>query len=133
MSSEPKPAISRGPPRRVVPVVIDGVHYRPAAGSIERDGQVGGILGAFDASNHELWRLCVYESIRIPGLEGDVQDVYFRSLHADGSTLVIENENGARFVVDTVARRVIGHIPPPPRSKIDPISGKEWSSPPAED
>ncbi len=133
MSTKPEPTASRAPPKRVPPVVIDGVRYGPVAGTLDRDGQIGGILGAFDASNHELWRLRVYENVRIPGLEGDVQDVYFRSLRADGTKLVIENENGARFEVDTVSRRVVSYTPPPQRSRIDPISGEERSPPPPED
>lgn len=67
---------------------------RQPLAKIERDGQIGGILGAFDAANRELWRLRVYENVRIPGLEGDVQDVYFQSMSVDGSKLLIENENG---------------------------------------
>lgn len=133
MSTRPQPTASRAPPKPVAPVVIAGVRYSPVAGTIDRDGQFGGMLGAFDASNHELWRLRVYENVRVPGLEGDVQDIYFKAMHAEGTKLVIENEIGARYEVDTVARKVVGHTPPPPRSKIDPISGEERGSPPPED
>lgn len=133
MSSKPEPTASRAPPMRVPPVVIGGVRYAPVAGEIDRDGQIGGILGAFDASNRELWRLRVYENVRIPGLEGDVQDVYFRSMRADGSKLLIENEIGERFEVDTVTRRVVGRLAPTPRSNIDPITGQQRMPPPPED
>ena len=133
MSSKPEPTASRAPPKPVPPVFIDGVRYAPVAGDIDRDGQIGGILGAFDASNRELWRLRVYENVRIPGLEGDVQDIFFRSMRAEGSKLLIENEVGARFEVDTVARRVVGHTAPPPRSNIDPISGQQRMPPPPEE
>lgn len=133
MSSKPEPTVSRAPPKRVPPVVISGVRYAPVAGDIDRDGQIGGILGAFDASNRELWRLRVYENVRVPGLEGDVQDVYFRSMRAEGSKLLIENEVGERFEVDTVTRRVVGHLPPAPRSTIDPITGHQRMPPPPQD
>jgi hypothetical protein len=133
MSSKPEPTASRAPPKPVPPVVIDGIRYAPVAGEIDRDGQIGGILGAFDSSNRELWRLRVYENVRVPGLEGDVQDIYFRSMRADGSKLLIENEIGERFEVDTVARRVVSHLPPAPRSNIDPITGQQRMPPPPED
>jgi hypothetical protein len=132
---KPEPPASRAPPRRLPPVIIDAVRYACVAGEIDRDGQIGGILGAFDGSNRELWRLRVYENVRIPGLEGDVQDIYFRSMRADGSMLLIENEIGERFEVDTVVRRVVGHPPPAPapRSNIDPITGQQRVPPPPED
>ena len=133
MSSKPEPTASRAPPQRVPPVVIDGVRYAPVIGDIDRDGQIGGILGAFDASNRELWRLRVYENVRMPDVEGDVQDVYFRSMRADGRKLLIENEVGERFEVDTVSRRVVAHLPAAPRSNIDPISGRQRMPPPPED
>jgi len=49
MSEKPDPVASRAPPPRVLPVLVDGVRYAPVAGDIDRDGQIGGILGAFDA------------------------------------------------------------------------------------
>ena len=133
MSTRPEPTASRAPPKRVAPVMIDGVRYAPVAGTLDRDGQIGGILAAYDASNRELWRLRVYENVRMPGLEGDVQDTYFKSMRAQGHTLLIENEAGESFEVDTVARRVVGHQPAPPRSNIDPISGRPRMPPPADD
>lgn len=134
MSDEPDAMASRVPPKRLQSVVIHGVRYAAVAGQIDRDGQVGGILGAFDASSRELWRLRVYENVRIPGLEGDAQDVYIRSMHAEGRSLWIENETGERFVIDTVARRVVSRLPPEPRSNIDPITGRQrMSVPPLED
>lgn len=132
MSSKLEPSASRGPPQRVPPVVIDGVRYAPVIGQMERDGQIGGFLGAFDSTSRELWRLRLYENVRIPHLEGDVQDVYFRSMRADGSRLLIENENGERFEVDTVTRRVVSRLPPRPRSNIDPITGRQRMPPPEE-
>lgn len=122
----PEPSASRAPPPRVPPVFIAGVRYAQVAGDPDVDGQVGGILAAYDASNRELWRLKVYVNARRPGLEGDVQDVWFRSLRVEGGRLLIENERGERFEVDPAARRVQG-LPaqaPAPKSDIDPISGQ---------
>ena len=126
MTHNPEPTASRPPPPRVPPVFIAGVRYAQVAGDPETDGQVGGLLAAYDASNRELWRLKVYPNARRPGLEGDVQDVWFRSLRAEGGRLLIENERGERFEIDPAARRVQG-LPastPVPKPDIDPISGQ---------
>lgn len=122
----PEPSASRAPSPRVPPVFIAGVRYAQVAGDPAVDGQVGGFLAAYDASSRELWRIKVYENPRRPELEGDVQDVWFRSLRAEDGRLLIENERGERFEVDPVARRVRG-LPAPvhePKSDIDPISGQ---------
>lgn len=108
MTHSPKPSASRLPPPRVPPVFIAGIRYAQVPGDMETDGQVGGILAAFDASNRELWRLKVYDNPRRPELEGDVQDVWFRSLRAEGGKLLIENERDERFEVDPVTRKVLG-------------------------
>jgi hypothetical protein len=68
----------------------------------------------------------VYRNARRPELEGDVQDIWFRSLRVDGGKLLIENERGERFEVDPATRQVVGHPAPvvEPKSDIDPISGE---------
>ncbi len=126
MTQQPPPGASRAPPPRVPPVFIAGVRYAQVAGDPEVDGQVGGMLAAFDGSSRELWRLKVYVNARRPGLEGDAQDVWFRSMRAEGGKLLIENERGERFEVDTATRRVVGQPAPAadPKSDIDPISGQ---------
>jgi hypothetical protein len=128
MNQKPEPSASRAPPPRVAPVFIAGVRYAQVAGQVDTDGQVGGILAAYDASNREVWRLRVYENARRPDLEGDVQDVFFRSMRAEGGHLLIENERGERFEVDPAARRVVGHAAaaPAPKSNIDPVSGQPF-------
>ena len=94
---------------------------------VETDGQVGGMLAAYDASNREVWRLKVYENPRRPELEGDVQDVWFRSLRVERGKLLIENERGERFEVDPATRHVLGQPVAPAvelKPDIDPISGE---------
>lgn len=56
MTHNPEPSASRAPPPRVPPVFIAGVRYAQVAGDPEADGQVGGLLAAYDASSRELWR-----------------------------------------------------------------------------
>lgn len=126
MTHKPDPSASRAPPPRVPPVFIAGVRYAQVAGDPDTDGQAGGFLAAYDAANRELWRLKVYDNKRRPGLEGDVQDVWFRSMRAERGRLLIENERGERFEVDPAARQVHGApaAAPQPPSDIDPISGQ---------
>ena len=126
MTQQPQPAGKRAPPPRVAPVFIAGVRYAQVPGDTETDGQVGGMLAAYDASNREVWRLKVYENPRRAELEGDVQDVWFRSPHAEAGKLLIENERGERFEVDPATRHVLGQPVPAlePTSDIDPISGQ---------
>ena len=128
MSHPDQPSASRAAPPRVPPVFIDGVRYAQVFGNVDDDGQVGGILAAYDGGNRELWRLRVYENARNPDLEGDVQDVFFRSMRAEHGKLFIENENGLRFEVDPKSRHVDGKgaAPRPASADIDPISGKPF-------
>jgi hypothetical protein len=99
------PQADRPPPPRIAPVVKDGVRYQPKFGG-SSDPQVGGLLAACDAkSDKELWTLVVYENKRRPDLEGDVQDIFFKSMkfETDGR-LVIVNEIGRRYAVDVQAK-----------------------------
>jgi hypothetical protein len=96
---------SRIPAPVVAPVSVDGVRYEQVKnGLLAGFDQMGGYLAAY-AGDQQLWTLKVYDNKRDPVREGDVQDVFFKSmtLQADG-TLLIENERGARFIVDPKAR-----------------------------
>ena len=125
MTHTPETKASRGRPPQVPSVFIAGMRYAQVPGHGETECQVVGVLAAYDASDREVWRLKVYETPRRPELEGDVQDVWFRSLRAEGGKLLIENERGERFEVDPVTRAVSSHPAPAhePRSDVDPISG----------
>jgi hypothetical protein len=69
---------------------------------------MGGYLAAYhEESGEQLWTLKVYDNRRDPQREGDVQDVFFRSMTMrDDGKLLIENERGPRFVVDPASRSV---------------------------
>lgn len=94
---------SRIPAPAVLPVSNAGVRYEQVKNGLSAGfDQMGGYLAAYDANTREkLWELKVYDNKRVPGKEGDVQDVFFKSmtLQPDG-TLLIENERGLRFLVD---------------------------------
>ena len=98
---------SRIPAPNVAAVHADGIRYEQIKnGLLAGFAQMGGYLAAFDDANGaQLWTLKVYDNVRDPQREGDVQDVFFKtmSLQADG-TLMIENERGAKFLVDPKAR-----------------------------
>lgn len=101
---------SRIPAPLVATIKVDGVRYEQIKnGLLEGFDQMGGYLAAYDDnSGTRLWTLKVYENQRIQGKEGDVQDIFFKSmtLQADGN-LLIENERGYHFIVDPVNRIAI--------------------------
>ncbi|AEF99298.1 hypothetical protein Metme_0860 [Methylomonas methanica MC09] len=94
---------SRIPAPIVAPIIHNGVRYEQVPnGLLAGFEQMGGYLVAIDeATGSTLWTLKVYDNQRNPEKEGDVQDVFFKSmaLQADGS-LLIENERGKKFIVD---------------------------------
>jgi hypothetical protein len=99
--------VSRIPAPRVPAVAIAAVRYEQIGnGKLAGFDQLGGYLAAVDeASGKQLWTLKVYDNVRNEEREGDVQDVFFKTMAAqpDG-TLLIENEKGRRFSVDPAAR-----------------------------
>jgi hypothetical protein len=98
---------SRPPPPDVAPVILGTMRYAQHAGTEAADGQVGGILAAYDAAGRLQWTLKVYENRRRADIEGDAQDVYFRSMAADpDGRLRIVNESGDTFLVDVHTRAI---------------------------
>jgi len=99
------PRASRLPPAKVAPVTIGGVRYAQQVGTESMDGQVGGLLAAYDAQGQMLWSTKIYDNRRKPELEGDVQDVFFSSMSLDpDGRLRIVNERGDSFLVDAKTR-----------------------------
>ena len=95
--------LDRLPPPDVPPVVRDGIRYEPVMGD---PPQVGGLIAACDAaSGRHLWTLAVFDNIRQPGLEGDVQDVFVSALRFDADgVLHVTDEHGRHWLVDVAAR-----------------------------
>lgn len=99
---------SRIPAPVVEPIVVDGIRYEQVKnGLMAGYEQMGGLLAAFN-QDQQLWVIKVYENQRDPTREGDVQDVFFKSmtLEADGLHLRIENERGRVFRVNRETRQV---------------------------
>lgn len=87
----------------VDPVVVNGVRYEVARAP-ERSGiaQTSGVLSAIDVTTgSEIWSIVVYPVDYSDGEERDAQENFITSLtlEGDGHTLLIENEEGARFAV----------------------------------
>jgi hypothetical protein len=111
------PRASRRAPRRVEPVVHDGVRYEQVIGKVlpEQD-DTGRWLAAYDvATDKLLWGVKVYDTPHIAELERDVQAVFFASLRLEdgGRVLLVANERGRRFSID-LATHVVHEIPAEP-------------------
>ena len=104
------PEASRAAPPVVPPVTHAGIRYEQL--DDERlpgtDPDANYVVARDAASNAVLWTLQVYRVEAVPGLETDVQAVYFKSMRLsdDAARLLIEDEIGRQFVVDLAARAV---------------------------
>jgi hypothetical protein len=102
------PRAKRVPPPNVAPITIDDVEFAAIPfGKARGLGQNGGYVAARDpATGKEIWMLKVYDVVYDPKLEGDVQDVFIRSLQksASGHELVVTDERGRRYIVDPKTR-----------------------------
>jgi hypothetical protein len=100
---------SRIPPPVVEPIHHAGVRYEQVRnGLVAGFDQMGGYLAAFsEETGEQLWTVKVYDNRRDPQMEGDVQDVFFRSMSlTPEGRLLVENERGARFLVDLTTQTV---------------------------
>jgi len=96
-------AFDRSPPPDVAPVVYNGKRYAQRIGSHDDHiGQSGGLLDVFQETTGKLVAtIKVYDNVRNPDWEGDVQDIFFESMAFDDSRrLIITDEVGRRFAVD---------------------------------
>ena len=104
------PEASRAAPPLVPPVTHAGIRYEQL--DDERlpgiDPDANYVVARDAGSNTVLWTLQICRTEVVPGLETDVQAVYFKSmrLSADSAQLLIEDEIGRHFVVDLAARAV---------------------------
>lgn len=104
------PTASRPPPPQVPAVEHQGVRYEQETQGRHHglDRDTGYLLATDPASGERLWTVKVYETGNVEHLEADVQWVYFKqmSLIEGRDALLIENENGQRFIVDLQQRSV---------------------------
>ena len=100
---------SRIPAPTVKPITVNGIRYEQVKnGLLAGLDQMGGYLAAYDETNDkQLWNLKIYDNQRDPDREGDVQDIFFKSMQLEGEeTLLIENERGFKFVVNLRTKAV---------------------------
>jgi hypothetical protein len=104
------PQASRAAPPGVPSVTHAGIRYEQL--DDERlpgiDPDANYVVARDAGSIAVLWMLQIYRTEVVPGLETDVQAVYFKSMRlgADSARLLIEDEIGRHFVVDLAARAV---------------------------
>jgi len=107
------PQASRSAPPEVPPVVHDGVRYEQYEDlhlpDIDPDSRY--VVALDDATNAVLWTARIYrlEPIEhVPGLEQDVQKVFFASmkLSGDGKQLLIVDEMERQFALDIATHSV---------------------------
>ena len=106
---EPSGSADRVAPPEVPPVERNGVRYLQAGdGRKVGQDQEHGVLVAIDiATGKQLWSLVVYPNRIQPGLEEDVQWIFFTSMSFDpDGRLRIVNEAGKTFLVDVGKRTV---------------------------
>jgi hypothetical protein len=100
---------------KVEPVTAGKTRYEALRAARARGfNQNGGVIVAIDTkTSKELWTLQVYETHYDPNEEADVQDVFIIKLKlADkGKTLIVEDENGKTYSVDTEKHRVLEQVP----------------------
>jgi hypothetical protein len=104
-------AKKRVAPEPVEPITIGSVRYEVVPWAKTRGmDQDGGVIRAVDAaSGRELWLLKVYEIKIDPAMETDKQEIFIARLTqaADGRSLLVDTERGARYRVDLATRAVV--------------------------
>ena len=103
----------RAAPKEVEPVIDHGVKYlapHVAPGYIKANGNPTCPVGCIEAwsvkSGKLLWRVQVYEIKYDEKLEKDVQDDFIDALQIKDGNLLVENEQGNKFVVNIKTHKV---------------------------
>ena len=89
----------RGAPAEVLPVTVGNIEYSAP----HRNGthRKMGLLEARDLKSGKLiWSRQIYAVKYDPDLEGDVQDVFIKSITAEGNHLIITNERNSKYQLD---------------------------------
>jgi hypothetical protein len=90
----------RAAPKRVPPLVYNGVEYRARDACFVEATDV--------TSGKKLWRTKVYQVWIIPLLEEDVQWVFISDMQVQGDKLLVKNELGKNFRLDLKSGRIDG-------------------------
>lgn len=101
---------SRIPAPKIEPIVINDIRIEQIKNGLTAGfEQMGGYIAVYDNnSNALLWSLQVYDNQRIGEKEGDVQDVFFRSMKLQpNGNILIENEKRVKFEVNIETKSVV--------------------------
>jgi hypothetical protein len=100
----------RSAPVEIAPVAVGHVMISaPHFCQIDGVPVSGGVLEARDSKSGKLvWSVQVYKTAYDPALEGDVQDVFIKTLSYDAThgLLILSDEKDRVFVVDLKSRKV---------------------------
>ncbi len=83
----------RGAPKKVLPIVYQGVEYRAP------EEHMGMVEAWGVKSNRLIWRRQIYV-VKYLELETDVQWVFITKMKANDGSLIIENERGYKYALD---------------------------------
>ena len=95
----------RGAPMEVLPVKVGNIEYSAP----HRNGthkQMGFIEARDLKSGKLIWSRQIYAVKYDPDLEGDVQDVFIKSITVDGNNLIIINERNSKYQLDLNSLKV---------------------------
>jgi hypothetical protein len=95
----------RGAPMEVLPVKVGNIEYSAP----HRNGthkQMGFIEARDLKSGKLIWSRQIYAVKYDPGLEGDVQDVFIKSITVEGNNLIITNERNSKYQLDLNSLKV---------------------------
>ena len=89
----------RGAPAEVLPVTVGNIKYSvPHRNGTHRKM---GLLEARDLKSGKLiWSRQIYAVKYDPDMEGDVQDVFIKSINVEGNSLIITNERNSKYQLD---------------------------------
>ena len=89
----------RGAPAEVLPVTVGDIKYS----ALHRNGthkQMGFIEARELKGGKLIWSRQIYAVKYDPDLEGDVQDVFIKSITVEGNHLIITNEKNSKYQLD---------------------------------
>jgi len=89
----------RGAPAEVLPVTVGNIKYSaPHRNGTQK--QMGFIEARDLKSGKLIWSRQIYAVKYDPDLEGDVQDVFIKSITVEGNNLIITNERNSKYQLD---------------------------------
>ena len=89
----------RGAPAEVLPVKVENIEYSaPHRNGTQK--QMGFIEARDLKSGKIIWSRQIYTVKYDPELEGDVQDVFIKSITVEGNYLIITNERNSKYQLD---------------------------------